>query len=164
MPHSNPKKSELSYRVLVCDDAAIIRRAVRRFLSYYPEFDVVGEAAGGLESIAKAVQLKPDLVLMDVRMPDLDGIEATRQIVLAVPGTKVLAYSSDTAWKTVDWMFAAGAGGYVVKGVEVDELVRAAQTVLAGRHYVSLALRGTRRARLRKAAASRPGCAAGRSG
>ena len=140
MPHSKPKKSERPYRVLVCDDAAIIRGAVREFLTDNSMFRVVGEAAGGLESIAKAAQLKPDLVLMDVHMPDLDGIEATRRILLGDPRTKVLAFSSDLARKTVERLFAAGACGYVVKGDDPDELVRAAQKVLAGGHYLSLAL------------------------
>jgi len=133
-------KPRSPYRVLVCDDAATIRVALQRALRNNSEFHVVDEAAGGRESIAKAVRLKPDLVLMDVSMPDLNGIEATRQILRAAPGTKVLAYSSDSAWSTVERMFAAGAGGYVVKGADVDELVRAARTVLAGGHYLSVVL------------------------
>ena len=73
-------------------------------------------------------------------MPDLDGAEATRQILERVPETRVLAYSSDAAWETVDRMFAAGALGYVVKGPDFDELVRAARAVLAGAHFLSVAL------------------------
>jgi len=118
----------------------MIRQALQRALGSNSEFHVVDEAAGGQESIAKAVRLKPDLVLMDVCMPDLNGIEATRQILRAAPQTKVLAYSSDSTWATVERMFAAGAGGYVVKGADVDELVRAARTVLAGGHYLSVVL------------------------
>ena len=140
MTQPNSVKPKPPYRVLVCDDVATIRRALRRVLSINSEFHVTDEATGGKESVAKAVKLKPDLVLMDVRMPDLDGIEATRRILLAVPGTKVLAFSSDTAWVTVDQMLAAGASGYVVKGADPDELVRAARTVLAGGHYLSAAL------------------------
>jgi len=133
-------KPKPPYRVLICDDVATIRRAVQELLSDDPEFQVVDEAVNGQESIAKAVQLKPDLVLMDVRMPDQDGIEATRQILLGAPGTKILAFSSDSDWATVNRMLGAGAGGYVLKGADPDELVRAARTVLAGRHYLSLGL------------------------
>jgi DNA-binding NarL/FixJ family response regulator len=118
----------------------MIRRALRRVLRSNSEFHVMDEAAGGQESVAKAVKLKPDLVLMDVRMPDVDGIEATRRILLAAPGTRVLAFSSDTAWLTVDRMLAAGASGYVVKGADPDELICAARTVLAGGRYLSAAL------------------------
>ena len=141
MSHSKATKPKPPYRVLVCDDAPTIRRAVRRFLGCNPEFEVVDVAAGGQESIAKVLQLKPDLVLMDVCMPDLDGIEATRQILLAIPGTKVLAFSSDSARGTVDRMLAAGADGYVVKGADPDELLQAARKVLAGEQYLSVALR-----------------------
>jgi len=79
-------------------------------------------------------------VLMDVCMPGLDGIETTRQILLGTPRTKVLAYSSDSAWSTVERMLSAGASGYVLKGSDPDELVRAARKVLAGERYLSLAL------------------------
>jgi len=140
MTRANTTKPRPPYRVLVCDDAAVMRRAVRRFLRDNPEFHVVGEAADGQESIAKAIQLQPDLVLMDVRLPDLDGIEATRQILLAVPGIRVLAFSSDSARETVDRMLAAGAGGYLVKGADPDELVRAARKILAGKRYLDVAV------------------------
>jgi two-component system invasion response regulator UvrY len=80
------------------------------------------------------------LVLMALKMPDLDGAEAMRLILLSLAGTKILVYSADAAWETVERMFAAGATGYVVKGGDVDELVRAARTVLGGGHYLSLAL------------------------
>jgi DNA-binding NarL/FixJ family response regulator len=140
MTDTTPTESRPPYRVLICDDALMSRRALQRALRDNSEFQVVDEAAGGQESIAKAVKLKPDLVLMDVCMPDLNGIEATRQILRAAPGTKVLAYSADSAWGTVDRMFAAGADGYLVKGADVDELVRAARTVLAGGHYLSVVL------------------------
>jgi DNA-binding NarL/FixJ family response regulator len=133
----NPK---LPYRVLICDDTAVIREAVQLALTGNPEFAVVGEAAGGRESIVMAVRFRPDLVLMDVHMPDLDGPEATRLLLLGLPGIKILAYSADTDWETVDRMFAAGAAGYVVKGGHLEELVRAARTIVTGGHYLSLAL------------------------
>ena len=128
------------YRVLLCDEVEMVRREVQLVLANFPEFQMVGEAAGARDCIAKAVELKPDLVLMDVCMPDLDGAETARKILLEAPATKILAYSADLAWETVDRMFAVGACGYVVKGPDEDELVRGARTVLAGGHYLSLAL------------------------
>jgi len=133
-------KHKHSYRVLVCDDLAVARHQVQQALESTSEFHVVGEAAGAQDSIAMAIELKPDLVLMDVCMPDLDGAEAARQILLGAPEIKILAYSADCCWEKVDRMLAAGACGYVVKGADSDELVRAARTVLAGGHYLSLAL------------------------
>jgi DNA-binding NarL/FixJ family response regulator len=133
-------KSKHEYCVLVCDDQALVRHQVQQVLANIPEFHVVGEAAGARESIAKAIELKPDLVLMDVCMPDQDGADATRQILLEAPGIKILAYSADCCWQKVDRMLAAGACGYVVKSTDLDELGRAARTVLAGGHYLSLAL------------------------
>jgi DNA-binding NarL/FixJ family response regulator len=128
------------FRVLLCDDQALARHQVQHALENTSEFQVVGEAAGAHESIAKAIELKPDLVLMDVCMPELDGAEVTRQILLTAPEIKVLAYSADCCWEKVDRMLAAGACGYAVKSADLDELVRAARTVLAGGHYLSLAL------------------------
>jgi DNA-binding NarL/FixJ family response regulator len=133
-------KTKPVLRVLICDDLAIVRLAVHQVLKNTEEFQMVHEAVDGHDSIAKAAELKPDLVLMDVRMPDLDGAEATRQILREAPQTKVLAYSADSAWATVDRMLEAGVCGYVVKGDDMDEVVRAARTVLAGGHYLSLAL------------------------
>jgi DNA-binding NarL/FixJ family response regulator len=127
-------------RVLVCDDTAAIRKTIRLTFDKSPGFRVVDEAASGQEAIQKALHLKPDLVLMDVFMPALDGIEATRQILLTAPEIKVLAHSSDSKWETVDRMLAMGAAGYVVKGSDFDELLRAARTVVAGGHYLSRVL------------------------
>ena len=141
MTHSSTSRPKPPYRVLVCDDAAVMRRSLRQFLGGNSGFHVVGEAAGGMESIDKAIQLKPDLVLMDVCMPDLDGMEATRRILLAVPGIKVLAFSSDSTPAMVNLMLTAGARGYLVKGGDPDELVRAARKILAGKRYLDPAVR-----------------------
>jgi len=128
------------YRVLVCDDLEMIRRSLQPVLKKSHEFEVVDEAGSGKESIAKAILLRPDLVLMDVHLPDLDGAETTRRILLGSPRTRVLAYSSDSAWETAERMIAAGVRGYVVRGLDENEVIRAARAVLAGRHYLSLAL------------------------
>jgi len=134
---ANASKPKPPYRVLICDDMATVRRALQRVLRDDSDFLVVDEAASGQESVAKAKQLNPDLIVMDVHMPNLDGVEATRQILLGVPGTRVLAYSSDSAWATANRMLNAAARGYILKGTEPEEMVRAARTVLAGGHYLS---------------------------
>jgi len=133
-------KTRRRYRVLICDDAGMIRQAVRVLFEDARDFEIVDEATGGEDAIIKATALKPDLIVMDFSMPDLDGAGATRKILERVPETRVLAYSSDAVWETVDRMFAAGALGYVVKGPDADELVRAARAILAGAHFLSLAL------------------------
>ena len=103
---------------------------------------VVGEASGGVAGIDAALQLLPDLVLMDVSMPEVDGREATRRIVAKAPAVKVLAYSAESNWQTVEQMFDAGARGFVVKQGDYNELIRAIRTVLAGGSFLSSELMG----------------------
>jgi len=125
------------HRVLLCDDQDMVRWTVREILKLQADIEVVGEASGGQAGIAAALELLPDLVLMDVSMPEVDGLEATRQIVTKAPAVKVLAHSSQSNWETVDQMFAAGARGYVLKQSNAGELVRAIRTVLAGGSFLS---------------------------
>jgi two-component system invasion response regulator UvrY len=126
-----------TFRVLICDSLEVVREEVRLALRNNPKFRVVDEAA---ECIVKVTRIKPDLVTMNVHMPDLDGAEATRLILLGVASTRIVAYWANAAWETAERMLVAGAGGYVVKGGNMDELVHAARIVLAGGHYLSLAL------------------------
>jgi two-component system, NarL family, response regulator NreC len=130
------------HRVLLCDDQDIFRWSVREVLKHQADIQVVGEASGGQAGIDAALELLPDLVLMDVSMPDVNGLEATRQIVAKAPAVKVLAHSSQSSWETVDQMFAAGARGYVLKQGDGVELVRAIRTVLAGGSFLSPGLLG----------------------
>jgi DNA-binding NarL/FixJ family response regulator len=124
-------------RVLLCDDQSVIRSRVREALAETPDIKVVGEATGGLASIAMAAELNPDLILMDVVMPGLSGIEATRHILATVPEAKVLAFSAEAEQRTVDQMFAAGARGFLVKNGDPEELLRAVRSVAAGMYYLS---------------------------
>ena len=98
---------------------------------------IVGEAGNGISAVRRARDLKPDLVLMDVAMPDLNGIEATRRIMTESPGVKVIALSMHADKRFVRGMFAAGAAGYVLKGSAFEELAAAIRTVTAGRIYIS---------------------------
>jgi len=98
---------------------------------------IVGEAGNGLSAVRIARDLKPDLVLMDIAMPDLNGIEATRRIMTEAPGVKVIALSMHADKRFVRHMFAAGAAGYVLKGSAFEEVAAAIKTVAAGRIYVS---------------------------
>ena len=127
----------MKYRLLLCDDQELIRSCVRQILHHFGDIQVVGEASGGQAGIEATLELLPDLVLMDVSMPDVDGPEATRQIVAKAPTVKVLAYSMHTNWEVVDQMFDAGAQGYVLKQGEPEELVRAIRTVLDGGPFLS---------------------------
>jgi len=102
-----------------------------------PGIDVVGEADGGYAGIRMALQLRPDIVVMDVDMPDLDGVEATKWILARAPGIKVLAFSAGSNPDIVREMFSAGASGYLVKGGDSDQLVEAIHSIMAGRPYLS---------------------------
>lgn len=119
-------------RVLLCDDQVVVRTRVRATVKNMVGFLVVGEAASGAESVALSLAVRPDVVLMDVSLPDLSGVEATRQILARAPDTKVLAFSSDSRKQTADRMLSAGARGYVVKGTSLGELIRAIRVVSAG--------------------------------
>jgi DNA-binding NarL/FixJ family response regulator len=124
-------------RVLLCDDRPLVRARSRETLANAPAVSVIGEADGGHAGVRMALELKPDVVVMDVDMPDLDGIEATRQILAQAPYIKVLAFSAGSSWSLVREMLSAGASGYLVKGSDPDELVRAITAVMAGTHYLS---------------------------
>jgi DNA-binding NarL/FixJ family response regulator len=125
------------HRVLLCDDQDMVRWIVREFLKLQSDIEVVGEAAEGQAGIGAALELLPDLVLMDVSMPGVNGVEATRQIVTQAPTVKVLAHSCQSNWEIVDQMFTAGARGYLLKQGDGVELVRAIRTVLAGGCFLS---------------------------
>jgi DNA-binding NarL/FixJ family response regulator len=128
------------HRVLLCDDQDIVRVIVSGVLKREADIQVVGEASGGKEGITATLELLPDLVLMDVSMPGVDGLEATRQIVAKAPAVKVLAHSALSERAIVEQMFAAGARGYLLKRGDPEELLRAVRTVLAGGSFLSAGL------------------------
>jgi len=118
-------------RVLVADDQALFRRGVIVVLSASQDIEVVGEAADGEEAVAKARALEPDVVLMDIRMPRLSGIEAARHIRRALPGTEVLMLTVSDDEEDLYESVKAGANGYLLKEVAIEEI---AETVLAIMH------------------------------
>jgi len=115
----------------------MIRVRVRETLAKVPGIEVVGEAAGGHAGVKLALDLAPDLVLMDVSMPDLDGIEATRRILAALPRTRVLAFSAEAGRQNVEAMTSAGARGYLLKSTDPEQWVRAIHSVVAGGVFTS---------------------------
>jgi DNA-binding NarL/FixJ family response regulator len=141
--NTNPGKSRpgsrrsATVKLLLCDDQRLIRACVREVLKHADSLEVVGEAENGKSAVAMALKLKPDIVLMDVSMPEMDGIEATRRILAKSPGIRILAFSCDSNPETVEKMFAAGAHGYALKNGHPLNLIEALQKVLAGQCFVS---------------------------
>ena len=119
-------------RVLLADDQAMIRAGLRKILESEPELDVVAEAADGSEAVAEATRLRPDVVLMDIRMPVLDGIEATRRITRSVPSTRVLILTTFGLDTYVFDSLRSGASGFMLKDAPPEELVAAIRIVAAG--------------------------------
>lgn len=119
-------------RILLAEDHAIMREGVREFIKREADMEVVGEAGDGEEAVKLAVQLKPDVIVMDIRMPKLNGIEATKQIKSQLPNTAILIL---TAYDSDQYIFAlldAGAAGYLLKGIRTHELIDAIRAVYAG--------------------------------
>ncbi len=119
-------------RVVIADDHAMFRAGLRALLAVEDDIKVVGEAANGEEAIARAEELAPDVVVMDILMPVLNGIEATRLIAADCPAARVLVLSMYDDEEHVQQLLAAGAAGFVLKHATSDELVRAIREVVAG--------------------------------
>jgi NarL family two-component system response regulator LiaR len=126
------RRAESSIRVLIVDDHAIVRKGIRALLSEADGFEVVGEAGNGQAAVLAAQETQPDVILMDLLMPGMDGIEATRQITNRQPQTHVLVLTSFAADNKVFPAIKAGAVGYLLKDSSPDELVRAIRQVHRG--------------------------------
>jgi DNA-binding NarL/FixJ family response regulator len=129
-------------RLIIVDDHLLFREGLKSLMATLPDVSVVGEAEDGRSGIALAQETQPDLVLMDVSMPDMNGIEATRRIVGASDGARVMALSMHPDRQFVSQMLQAGARGYVIKSCAFDEVHHAIDTVVAGEIYVSPQLTG----------------------
>ncbi|MBN2315909.1 MAG: response regulator transcription factor [Sedimentisphaerales bacterium] len=132
----------MSIRILLADDHAIVRDGLARSLQQQENMEVVGEAKDGLTTVELARELSPDLIVMDIGMPDLNGIEATREILREYPEMKVIGLSMHSGKRFITEMFKAGAKGYLPKDCEFDELLEAIQAVMDGKTYLSLSITG----------------------
>jgi len=133
----------MSVRILLADDHRILREGLRSLLAQQVDIVVVGEASTGQEAVELARALAPDIVIMDVVMPGLDGVEATRRIRAEVHGTRVIALSMHADRRFVSEMLRAGASGYLVKDSAFEELNQAVRTVMEGRPYLSTVITGS---------------------
>jgi DNA-binding NarL/FixJ family response regulator len=131
-----------STRILIADDHKIFREGLRTLLTNQPGIEVIGEADNGRSTVAMATELQPDVVIMDVAMPELNGIDATRQVSAACEQTKVLALSMHADSRFVTRMLTAGAHGYLLKDCAFEELTLAIQTVLDDDVYLSPGVAG----------------------
>lgn len=137
---SSPARATRSVRVLLVDDHVVMRQALRMLLDNQPELDVIADVENGREAVQAAERLNPDVVLMDVVMPGLNGLEATRQIKRICPSTRVVMLSGFVDEDQLLEALRAGASGYIIKKSDISELVLAIQTVHRGNSYFSSAL------------------------
>jgi DNA-binding NarL/FixJ family response regulator len=123
-------------KVIICDDQATVRDGLVMLLKLEPDIDIVGTAEDGAEAVEMVAAKRPDLVLMDLKMPIMNGVEATRQIVMQYPQVKVLVL---TTYADDEWVFdaiQAGASGYLLKDTPREELIKAVKGTLTGKTYV----------------------------
>lgn len=130
----------MSLTILLCDDHALFREGLSALLVRQPDWRVVAETADGAEAVRLAGKLKPDLVVLDVAMPGVSGVETAADIRRVSPGTHIVAVSMYGAEQYRQGMFEAGAAAYVLKGDASSELLAAIEAVLRGEHYVSRSL------------------------
>lgn len=127
-------------KLLLVDDHDIVRTGLKSFLETQPGLEVIGEASNGIEAMEKSAELCPDVVLMDITMPEMDGLAATRQMAQNCPNSRVLALTVHEDKHYFFEMLAAGAQGYVTKQAAAEELVAAIRAVAAGNVYLQPAL------------------------
>ena len=124
-------------RVLVVDDHDLVRAGITRMLEDVPGIQVVGEAASGEEAVKKARELKPDVILMDIKMPGIGGLEATRKLMRSNPDLKIIAVTACEEDPFPTRLLQAGAAGYLTKGSALSDMVQAIRQVFAGQRYIS---------------------------
>ncbi len=127
----------MSIRILIADEFEVIREGIKSFLDVIPDMEVIGQAKDGRITVQLAHELRPDVIIIDIEMPGLNGIDATRQIVQELPNIKVVAFSAHLENRYVREMFKAGASGYVSKYNDCQELVAAIKTVVLEQAYLS---------------------------
>lgn len=130
-----------SVRVLIVEDFEPFRRFIRLTLEKTPDLQIVCEVSEGLEAVQKTVELKPDLILLDIGIPTLNGIEAAQQIRTLVPESKIIFVTAESSVDVVEQAFRLGAWGYVVKTSAGRDLPAAVEAVISGKKFVSSTLR-----------------------
>ena len=144
----------MTIRVLLVEDHRMVREALREVLTKVPDIDVVGEAGDASDGLAQAHALQPDVVVLDIRLPDLNGIEVAARLRDAGSSARVVALSAFSDKRFVTEMIRSGAAGYVTKAAAGSELVRAIRAVAAGQGYFSPEIAGALAAEVRQPARS----------
>lgn len=132
----------IKIRILLADDHAVLRAGIRALLEMQPDLEVIGEANDGQQAVVRARELRPDIVLMDIGMPGLDGLAATREILASNPKTRVLFLTQHENKEYILPALRLGASGYVLKRAEGDELITAIRTVYSGGTFLDPAIAG----------------------
>ncbi|MBK8598333.1 MAG: response regulator transcription factor [Holophagales bacterium] len=132
----------MSTTILLVDDHRIVREGLRTLLGQQPDLTVVGEASDGRDAVAQACLLRPDVIVMDIAMPELNGVEATRLILAQLPAVRIVALSMYADRRFVAEILRAGALGYVLKDGAFEELALAIRTVTEGKTYLSPSIAG----------------------
>ena len=132
----------MSIRVLLADDHKITRQGLRSLLEKQQDIEVVAEAENGREAVRLAAEVAPDVIIMDLTMPDLNGVEATKKILAQSPDIKIVALSMHSDALFVTEMLKSGAAGYLLKDCAFEELTTAIRTVLSGRTFLSPSIAG----------------------
>ena len=127
-------------RLMLVDDHDVVRVGLKTFLQTQDDFEVVAEAGSGEEAVPRAIEAKPDVILMDITMPGMDGMEATRRLRVLCPDCLILALTVHDDKQYLMQMLAAGASGYITKQAAAEELVEAIHTIAAGNVYLQPAL------------------------
>jgi two-component system response regulator NreC len=127
----------MSIRIILADDHTIVRHGLNKLIQQQEDMEVIAQAADGHSAVELTRELSPDMVIMDIGMPDLNGIDATRQIIRDFPHVKVIGLSMHSGKKFVIEMLKAGASGYLLKDCALEELTTAIKTVAAGKIYLS---------------------------